>query len=140
MTNFKRCKFVMIILKYTIKILFLTLKFKNKYLFLCIMSFVQRKHSNYSYIHNLPYIYVCVWCWKQSSHMQTFFPWTLALCLSVAEEALMSNAEKARTLFGISLSQRPKWQQFFICSSGFFFGYLVNGICEVQYIYMHRNT
>ncbi|XP_027906686.1 UDP-galactose/UDP-glucose transporter 4-like isoform X2 [Vigna unguiculata] len=46
----------------------------------------------------------------------------------------MSNAEKARTLFGISLSQRPKWQQFFICSSGFFFGYLVNGICE-EYVY-----
>ncbi|KOM57386.1 hypothetical protein LR48_Vigan11g041900 [Vigna angularis] len=46
----------------------------------------------------------------------------------------MSNAEKARTLFGISLSDRPKWQQFFICSSGFFFGYLVNGICE-EYVY-----
>ncbi|CAJ1949966.1 unnamed protein product [Sphenostylis stenocarpa] len=46
----------------------------------------------------------------------------------------MSNAEQARTLFGISLSHRPKWQQFFICSSGFFFGYLVNGICE-EYVY-----
>ncbi|ESW06948.1 hypothetical protein PHAVU_010G089600 [Phaseolus vulgaris] len=46
----------------------------------------------------------------------------------------MSNADQARTLFGISLSQRPKWQQFFICSSGFFFGYLVNGICE-EYVY-----
>ncbi|TKY63830.1 UDP-galactose/UDP-glucose transporter 2 [Spatholobus suberectus] len=42
----------------------------------------------------------------------------------------MSNAEQARTLFGISLSHRPKWQQFLICSSGFFFGYLVNGLCE----------
>jgi len=69
---------------------------------------------------------------KQSSNMQTFFRSTLALWWSVAEEeTLMSNAEQARSLFGISLSQRPKWQQFFICSSGFFFGYLVNGICEV---------
>ena len=36
-----------------------------------------------------------------------------------------------RFLFGISLSDRPVWQQFIICSSGFFFGYLVNGVCEV---------
>ena len=43
----------------------------------------------------------------------------------------MKNEEQARSLFGISLSDRPKWQQFLICSSGFFFGYLVNGICEV---------
>ncbi|KAK8498800.1 hypothetical protein V6N11_012365 [Hibiscus sabdariffa] len=43
----------------------------------------------------------------------------------------MKNEEQARFLFGISLSDRPKWQQFLICSSGFFFGYLVNGICEV---------
>lgn len=43
----------------------------------------------------------------------------------------MKNEEKARSLFGISLTGRPRWQQFVICSSGFFFGYLVNGICEV---------
>ncbi|KAG2404382.1 UDP-galactose/UDP-glucose transporter [Vigna angularis] len=43
----------------------------------------------------------------------------------------MKNEEQARSLFGISLSDRPRWQQFLICSSGFFFGYLVNGICEV---------
>ena len=43
----------------------------------------------------------------------------------------MKNEEQERSLFGISLSTRPKWQQFLICSSGFFFGYLVNGICEV---------
>lgn len=43
----------------------------------------------------------------------------------------MKNVEQERSLFGISLSTRPKWQQFLICSSGFFFGYLVNGICEV---------
>lgn len=42
--------------------------------------------------------------------------------------------EQARSLFGISLTDRPKWQQFLICSSGFFFGYLVNGICE-EYVY-----
>ncbi|KAG0491560.1 hypothetical protein HPP92_004605 [Vanilla planifolia] len=38
--------------------------------------------------------------------------------------------EQTKSLFGISLTDRPKWQQFLICSSGFFFGYLVNGICE----------
>ncbi|KAG2720180.1 hypothetical protein I3760_02G025200 [Carya illinoinensis] len=42
--------------------------------------------------------------------------------------------EQARSLFGISLSDRPKWKQFLICSAGFFFGYLVNGICE-EYVY-----
>ncbi|KAI0499376.1 hypothetical protein KFK09_020279 [Dendrobium nobile] len=41
---------------------------------------------------------------------------------------------QGRSLFGISLTDRPKWQQFLICSSGFFFGYLVNGICE-EYVY-----
>jgi hypothetical protein len=39
--------------------------------------------------------------------------------------------EQGRRLFGVSLTDRPVWQQFLICSSGFFFGYLVNGICEV---------
>lgn len=46
----------------------------------------------------------------------------------------MKNQEQTRSLFGISLSDRPIWQQFLICSSGFFFGYLVNGICE-EYVY-----
>ncbi|KAI8025118.1 UDP-galactose/UDP-glucose transporter 4 [Camellia lanceoleosa] len=46
----------------------------------------------------------------------------------------MKNEEKARSLFGISLSDRPIWHQFLICSSGFFFGYLVNGVCE-EYVY-----
>lgn len=41
---------------------------------------------------------------------------------------------QGRSLFGISLTDRPIWQQFLICSSGFFFGYLVNGICE-EYVY-----
>ncbi|KAL9430093.1 hypothetical protein AB3S75_025470 [Citrus x aurantiifolia] len=44
------------------------------------------------------------------------------------------NEEQTRSLFGISLTDRPKWQQFLICSSGFFFGYLVNGVCE-EYVY-----
>ncbi|KAA8521968.1 hypothetical protein F0562_012718 [Nyssa sinensis] len=46
----------------------------------------------------------------------------------------MKNEDQARSPFGISLSDRPKWQQFLICSAGFFFGYLVNGICE-EYVY-----
>ncbi|KAL0397838.1 UNVERIFIED_CONTAM: UDP-galactose/UDP-glucose transporter 4 [Sesamum calycinum] len=31
----------------------------------------------------------------------------------------MKNDEQARSLFGISLTERPRWQQFLICSSGF---------------------
>lgn len=46
----------------------------------------------------------------------------------------MKKEEQGRSLFGISLSDKPRWQQFLICSSGFFFGYLVNGICE-EYVY-----
>ncbi|KAJ6703649.1 UDP-GALACTOSE/UDP-GLUCOSE TRANSPORTER 2 [Salix viminalis] len=46
----------------------------------------------------------------------------------------MKGEDQARHLFGVSLSDRPKWQQFLICSSGFFFGYLINGICE-EYVY-----
>ncbi|XP_065858160.1 UDP-galactose/UDP-glucose transporter 4 [Euphorbia lathyris] len=46
----------------------------------------------------------------------------------------MKGEDQSRFLFGISLSDRPKWQQFLICSSGFFFGYLVNGVCE-EYVY-----
>ncbi|EHA8589697.1 putative UDP-galactose/UDP-glucose transporter 2 [Cocos nucifera] len=42
----------------------------------------------------------------------------------------MKREEQGKALFGIALAVRPKWQQFLICSSGFFFGYLVNGICE----------
>ncbi|KAL1830113.1 hypothetical protein ACET3Z_008525 [Daucus carota] len=47
---------------------------------------------------------------------------------------MKTNEDQDRFLFGISLSHRPAWQQFLICSSGFFFGYLVNGICE-EYVY-----
>ncbi|KAL2892310.1 UDP-galactose/UDP-glucose transporter 4 [Bienertia sinuspersici] len=47
---------------------------------------------------------------------------------------MKNNEEQTRSLFGISLTSRPKWHQFLICSSGFFFGYLINGICE-EYVY-----
>ncbi|XP_050230630.1 UDP-galactose/UDP-glucose transporter 2-like [Mercurialis annua] len=46
----------------------------------------------------------------------------------------MKGEIQSRSLFGISLSDKPVWKQFLICSSGFFFGYLVNGICE-EYVY-----
>ncbi|CAN8274156.1 unnamed protein product [Cochlearia groenlandica] len=46
----------------------------------------------------------------------------------------MKKEEQTRSLFGISLSDKPTWQQFLICTSGFFFGYLVNGVCE-EYVY-----
>ncbi|GFP97749.1 UDP-galactose/UDP-glucose transporter 4 [Phtheirospermum japonicum] len=46
----------------------------------------------------------------------------------------MKKEDQARSLLGISLTDRPTWQQFLICSSGFFFGYLVNGVCE-EYVY-----
>ncbi|KAL4188168.1 hypothetical protein AMTRI_Chr09g42730 [Amborella trichopoda] len=46
----------------------------------------------------------------------------------------MKKEEQARSLLGVSLSGRPKWQQFLLCTSGFFFGYLVNGVCE-EYVY-----
>ncbi|XP_040989048.1 UDP-galactose/UDP-glucose transporter 2-like [Juglans microcarpa x Juglans regia] len=46
----------------------------------------------------------------------------------------MKIEDQTRSLFGISLSDRPIWLQFRICSSGFFFGYLVNGICE-EFVY-----
>ncbi|KAH9602240.1 hypothetical protein KSS87_009753 [Heliosperma pusillum] len=45
-----------------------------------------------------------------------------------------NNEEQTRSLFGINLTSKPIWHQFLICSSGFFFGYLVNGICE-EYVY-----
>ncbi|KAK6943296.1 GNAT domain, partial [Dillenia turbinata] len=44
---------------------------------------------------------------------------------------MKNSEEQSRSFFGITLSDKPKWEQFLICSSGFFFGYLVNGIREV---------
>uniref|UniRef100_A0A7N0SYZ0 UDP-galactose/UDP-glucose transporter 2-like n=1 Tax=Kalanchoe fedtschenkoi TaxID=63787 RepID=A0A7N0SYZ0_KALFE len=46
----------------------------------------------------------------------------------------MKSGEQSMSLFGISLTSRPRWQQFLICSAGFFFGYLINGVCE-EYVY-----
>ncbi|KAL0324357.1 UNVERIFIED_CONTAM: UDP-galactose/UDP-glucose transporter 2 [Sesamum calycinum] len=47
----------------------------------------------------------------------------------------MKKEDQARSLLGISLSDRPTWKQFLICSSGFFFGYLINGICELWLVF-----
>uniref|UniRef100_A0A7N0TX71 UDP-galactose/UDP-glucose transporter 2-like n=2 Tax=Kalanchoe fedtschenkoi TaxID=63787 RepID=A0A7N0TX71_KALFE len=47
---------------------------------------------------------------------------------------MTTTQEHSRTLFGISLTSRPTCHQFLICSAGFFFGYLVNGVCE-EYVY-----
>jgi hypothetical protein len=35
-------------------------------------------------------------------------------------------------LLGINVSLKPRWAQLIICGGGFFFGYMVNGICEVS--------
>jgi hypothetical protein len=45
-----------------------------------------------------------------------------------------SGEEQGRRLFGVSLTDRPRWQQFLFCAGGFFFGYLVNGVCEVSFL------
>lgn len=37
-------------------------------------------------------------------------------------------------LMGITLTSKPRWMQLLICGGGFFFGYLVNGICE-EFVY-----
>eukprot|EP00249_Psilotum_nudum_P022175 c28404_g1_i2 orf=225-1292(-) len=42
--------------------------------------------------------------------------------------------EKLMTLLGITLTGKPRWLQFLICGGGFFFGYMVNGVCE-EYVY-----
>ncbi|KAH9563224.1 hypothetical protein CY35_05G113800, partial [Sphagnum magellanicum] len=36
-------------------------------------------------------------------------------------------------LLGINVSLKPRWAQLIICGGGFFFGYMVNGICELSY-------
>ncbi|KAL3692099.1 hypothetical protein R1sor_005750 [Riccia sorocarpa] len=37
-------------------------------------------------------------------------------------------------LLGINLTSKPRWLQLLICGGGFFFGYMVNGVCE-EYVY-----
>jgi hypothetical protein len=41
------------------------------------------------------------------------------------------SSDQVMTLLGITLTRKPKWVQLLICGGGFFFGYLVNGVCEV---------
>ncbi|KAJ8450176.1 hypothetical protein Cgig2_033370 [Carnegiea gigantea] len=48
---------------------------------------------------------------------------------------MKNNEEQVRSLFGISLTSRPRFQQFFICSSGFFFGYLEYVYNRLQFSY-----
>lgn len=52
----------------------------------------------------------------------------------IKQAAAASTDEKITTLLGITLSGKPRWQQLLICSGGFFFGYMINGICE-EYVY-----
>lgn len=44
------------------------------------------------------------------------------------------NDDKVTTLLGITLTGKPRWLQLLICGGGFFFGYMINGICE-EYVY-----
>ncbi|MCO5574163.1 hypothetical protein L7F22_027944 [Adiantum nelumboides] len=44
------------------------------------------------------------------------------------------DTEKLSTLLGITLSGKPRWQQLLICGGGFFFGYMINGLCE-EFVY-----
>ncbi|CAM6109351.1 unnamed protein product [Calypogeia fissa] len=45
-----------------------------------------------------------------------------------------SAEENGMVLLGMNLSSKPKWLQLLICGGGFFFGYMVNGVCE-EYVY-----
>ncbi|KAG6541553.1 hypothetical protein Mapa_017075 [Marchantia paleacea] len=45
-----------------------------------------------------------------------------------------SGDDNVVTLLGINLSSKPRWLQLLICGGGFFFGYMVNGVCE-EYVY-----
>ncbi|KAH9297524.1 hypothetical protein KI387_029206, partial [Taxus chinensis] len=44
------------------------------------------------------------------------------------------SSDQAMTLLGITLTGKPRWLQLLICGGGFFFGYLVNGVCE-EFVY-----
>ncbi|KAI5072269.1 hypothetical protein GOP47_0012375 [Adiantum capillus-veneris] len=45
-----------------------------------------------------------------------------------------ADTEKVSSLLGITLSGKPRWQQLLICGGGFFFGYMINGLCE-EFVY-----
>lgn len=34
-------------------------------------------------------------------------------------------------LLGCNVSTKSRWMQLLICGGGFFFGYMINGVCEV---------
>lgn len=46
----------------------------------------------------------------------------------------LSNGNQVTRLLGIKLTGKPKWFKLLVCAGGFFFGYLVNGVCE-EYMY-----
>jgi len=35
-------------------------------------------------------------------------------------------------LLKCNVSAKPRWMQLLICGGGFFFGYMINGVCEVR--------
>ncbi|KAG0583179.1 hypothetical protein M758_3G116700 [Ceratodon purpureus] len=48
---------------------------------------------------------------------------------------MMGQAEENHVwLLGCNVSSKPRWMQLLICGGGFFFGYMINGICE-EYVY-----
>lgn len=58
--------------------------------------------------------------------------------LKVSSEAVdtMGGKEDNQVwLLGINVSSKPKWLQLLICGGGFFFGYMINGVCEVSRCY-----
>ncbi|KAH7415354.1 hypothetical protein KP509_14G039200 [Ceratopteris richardii] len=53
------------------------------------------------------------------------------------QTSTLANEERDNitSLLGIiSLAGRPRWQQLLICGGGFFFGYMINGLCE-EFVY-----
>lgn len=44
----------------------------------------------------------------------------------------MGQAEENHVwLLGCNVSSKSRWMQLLICGGGFFFGYMINGVCEV---------
>jgi hypothetical protein len=58
---------------------------------------------------------------------------TQQLGVSLEAEGTMGGKEDNHVwLLGINVSSKPKWLQLLICGGGFFFGYMINGVCEVS--------
>lgn len=51
---------------------------------------------------------------------------------SKAEGTMGGKEDNHVWLLGINVSSKPKWLQLLICGGGFFFGYMINGVCEVS--------